>query len=141
MQFKCGDKRARTADICRARTALYQLSYTPCTYDESDTSTKVWAVVDLNHRPYAYQAYALTNCANSPIHYTCHHSLNDTVILHTGTLGTWSDVPHSIQYYTGWAQTSSTTNSSLTKGAVGPTKDSPIMAGYVRTQALFRNQA
>ena len=24
-----GDKRTRTADICRARTALYQLSYTP----------------------------------------------------------------------------------------------------------------
>ena len=25
----CGDKRVRTADICRARTALYQLSYIP----------------------------------------------------------------------------------------------------------------
>ena len=25
----CGDKRIRTADICRAKAALYQLSYTP----------------------------------------------------------------------------------------------------------------
>ncbi len=31
-----GDKRTRTADICLARAALYQLSYTP------EIITKVW---------------------------------------------------------------------------------------------------
>ena len=46
----CGGKRTRTADICRARAALYQLSYTPS-----------WAIQDLNLRPHPYQGCALTN--------------------------------------------------------------------------------
>ena len=50
-----GDKRIRTADICRAKAALYQLSYTPR-----------WAIQDLNLGPHPYQGCALTNWANSP---------------------------------------------------------------------------
>ena len=50
-----GDKRTRTADICRAKAALYQLSYTP-----------IWAILDLNQRPHPYQGCTLTNWANSP---------------------------------------------------------------------------
>jgi hypothetical protein len=45
-----GDKRTRTADICLAKAALYQLSYTPS-----------WAILDLNQRPHPYQGCALTN--------------------------------------------------------------------------------
>ena len=33
----CGDKRIRTADICRAKAALYQLSYTP-----NDGPSRIW---------------------------------------------------------------------------------------------------
>eukprot|EP00952_Eustigmatos_sp_NYUAD-ZCMA_P014712 57174-Eustigmatos_ZCMA.PRE.2 len=40
----CGGKRTRTADICRAKAALYQLSYTPS-----------WAILDLNQGPHPYQ--------------------------------------------------------------------------------------
>ena len=47
----CGDKRIRTADICRAKAALYQLSYTPIR----------WAIQDLNLGPHPYQGCALTN--------------------------------------------------------------------------------
>ena len=54
--YNCGDKRTRTADICRAKAALYQLSYTP-----------VWAILDLNQRPHPYQGCALTSWANSPL--------------------------------------------------------------------------
>ena len=54
----CGDKRTRTADICRAKATLYQLSYTPS-----------WAILDLNQRPHPYQGCALTNWANSPFFY------------------------------------------------------------------------
>ena len=53
-----GGKRTRTADICRAKAALYQLSYTPsliCIY------LKGWAMLDLNQRPHPYQGCALTN--------------------------------------------------------------------------------
>ena len=32
-----GDKRIRTADICRAKAALYQLSYTPI-----DGPSRIW---------------------------------------------------------------------------------------------------
>ena len=48
--FYCGDKRTRTADICRAKATLYQLSYTPH-----------WAILDLNQKPRPYQGRALTN--------------------------------------------------------------------------------
>ena len=51
----CGSKGTRTPDICRARAALYQLSYTP-----------IWAILDLNQRPHPYQGCALTSWANSP---------------------------------------------------------------------------
>ena len=46
-----GDKRTRTADICLAKAALYQLSYTPLG----------WAILDLNQGPHPYQGCALTN--------------------------------------------------------------------------------
>ena len=45
-----GGKRARTADVCLARAALYQLRYTPVP----------WAILDLNQRPHPYQGCALT---------------------------------------------------------------------------------
>ena len=51
----CGGKRTRTADICRARAALYQLSYTPS-----------WAIQDLNLRPHPYQGCALTKLSYRP---------------------------------------------------------------------------
>ena len=46
-----GGDRTRTCDILLAKQELYQLSYAPAEW---------WAYVDSNHRPYAYQAYALT---------------------------------------------------------------------------------
>ena len=54
IHFFCGGKRTRTADICLAKAALYQLSYTP------------WAILDSNQGPHPYQGCALTNWANSP---------------------------------------------------------------------------
>ena len=45
-----GGKRTRTADVCLAKAALYQLSYTP-----------IWAILDLNQRPHPYQGCTLTN--------------------------------------------------------------------------------
>ena len=47
--FWGGGKRTRTADICLAKAALYQLSYTP------------WAILDSNQGPHPYQGCALTN--------------------------------------------------------------------------------
>lgn len=47
-----GPMRDRTADLLNANQALSQLSYGP---------DSTWAGVDLNHRPHAYQACALTN--------------------------------------------------------------------------------
>ncbi len=48
-----GGERDRTDDPLLAKQVLSQLSYTPffCW----------WVWVDLNHRPHAYQACALTN--------------------------------------------------------------------------------
>ena len=51
-----GGDGARTRDLCVANAMLFQLSYTPM-----DAETSWWANVDLNHRPPAYQADALTN--------------------------------------------------------------------------------
>ena len=48
-----GGERDRTDDLLLAKQALSQLSYTP---DEN-----WWVWMDLNHRPHAYQACALTN--------------------------------------------------------------------------------
>jgi hypothetical protein len=51
--FDGGGEQDRTDDLLRARQALSQLSYTP-------TFEKWWAWEDLNFRPHAYQACALT---------------------------------------------------------------------------------
>ena len=48
-----GGERDRTDDLVNANHALSQLSYTPV--------LKWWAKKDLNFRPHAYQARALTN--------------------------------------------------------------------------------
>ena len=47
-----GGERDRTDDLMLAKHALSQLSYTP---------DKWWVWMDLNHRPHAYQACALTS--------------------------------------------------------------------------------
>ena len=57
----CGDKRIRTADICLAKAALYQLSYTPICYKFLILLVMIWAITDLNHGPHPYQGCALTN--------------------------------------------------------------------------------
>ena len=68
-----GDNRVRTGDPLLAKQVLYQLSYVPKgnitgtirrTTDGPDTrleQTLWWAREDLNLRPHAYQACALTN--------------------------------------------------------------------------------
>ena len=50
-----GGKRTRTADICLAKAALYQLSYTPLSIRYF-----YWAILDLNQGPHPYQGCALT---------------------------------------------------------------------------------
>ena len=52
-----GAERVRTADLRLAKPALSQLSYSP----EPRGPEPWWAWVDLNYRPPAYQADALTN--------------------------------------------------------------------------------
>ena len=64
-----GARRDRTDDLMLAKHALSQLSYGPVPEDESLgleiekrlRSIKWWAWEDLNFRPHAYQARALTN--------------------------------------------------------------------------------
>ena len=67
-----GARRDRTDDLMLAKHALSQLSYGPVTRRRSFTSVvaflqekthsiKWWAWEDLNFRPHAYQARALTN--------------------------------------------------------------------------------
>ena len=54
-----GARRDRTDDLMLAKHALSQLSYGP---DRSHQIKKIWwAWEDLNFRPHAYQARALTN--------------------------------------------------------------------------------
>ena len=55
-----GGERDRTDDLLRARQALSQLSYTP------DLHLAWWAWMELNHRPHAYQACALTELSYRP---------------------------------------------------------------------------
>ena len=55
-----GGRRDRTDDLLLAKQPLSQLSYAPI-------SRKWWAREDLNLRPHAYQACALTNWATSPV--------------------------------------------------------------------------
>ena len=68
-----GARRDRTDDLMLAKHALSQLSYGPVPEDEcfgldatylvkeEARSIKWWAWEDLNFRPHAYQARALTN--------------------------------------------------------------------------------
>ena len=69
-----GGERDRTDDLLLAKQALSQLSYTPVPQRAADTdaqrrrhcflaspSSEWWAREDLNLRPHAYQARALTN--------------------------------------------------------------------------------
>ena len=62
-----GARRDRTDDLMLAKHALSQLSYGPAMENEGRPGrnafgpTKWWAWEDLNFRPHAYQARALTN--------------------------------------------------------------------------------
>src|ERR1700682_268043 len=64
-----GARRDRTDDLMLAKHALSQLSYGPVPEDECFTSivetrcarSRWWTWEDLNFRPHAYQARALTN--------------------------------------------------------------------------------
>ena len=56
----CGPKRDRTDDLLNANQALSQLSYGPI-LSLGRLIALWWARVDLNHRPHAYQACALTS--------------------------------------------------------------------------------
>jgi hypothetical protein len=56
-----GARRDRTDDLMLAKHALSQLSYGPVPEDECCVRSKWWAWEDLNFRPHAYQARALTN--------------------------------------------------------------------------------
>lgn len=55
-----GGGRDRTDDLKLAKLALSQLSYAPG-FNGSPVQGKWWAREDLNFRPHAYQACALTN--------------------------------------------------------------------------------
>jgi hypothetical protein len=55
-----GARRDRTDDLLLAKQALSQLSYGPAVTAPSK-SGNWWAWEDLNFRPHAYQARALTN--------------------------------------------------------------------------------
>jgi hypothetical protein len=56
-----GDNRIRTGDPLLAKQVLYQLSYVPGGTKARSGRTLWWAREDLNLRPHAYQACALTN--------------------------------------------------------------------------------
>src|SRR5262245_21040783 len=56
-----GARRDRTDDLMLAKHALSQLSYGPVTRRRMLARSKWWAWEDLNFRPHAYQARALTN--------------------------------------------------------------------------------
>jgi hypothetical protein len=76
--FSGGGERVRTDDLLRARQALSQLSYTP-----EKNGPNWWAWMDLNHRPHAYQACALTELSYRPSH-------NHRAYLHAGLLKNYS---------------------------------------------------
>ena len=58
----CGPDRDRTDDLLNANQALSQLSYRPLMSARALHSARedLWARVELNYRPHAYQACALT---------------------------------------------------------------------------------
>ena len=80
-----GGERVRTDDLLRARQALSQLSYTPrrlmriwiadpgfavalkSKIKNQKPEIAWWAWMELNHRPHAYQACALTKLSYRPI--------------------------------------------------------------------------
>ena len=80
--FRGGGERARTDGLLRARQALSQLSYTPnklvriLKFESAETLNghigriqffdSWWAWMELNHRPHAYQACALTKLSYRP---------------------------------------------------------------------------
>ena len=69
-QFQSGgDEGTRTPGLLHARQMRSQLRYTPKLWSDYYAYVKVlwWARVDLNYRPHAYQACALTNWATSPL--------------------------------------------------------------------------
>ena len=59
-EWSGGGRRDRTDDLLLAKQALSQLSYAPCRY-QAVPPDGWWAREDLNLRPHAYQARALTN--------------------------------------------------------------------------------
>ena len=70
-----GGERVRTDGLLRARQALSQLSYTPESIADLGLqihhNSKIpmrlwWAWMELNHRPHAYQACALTKLSYRP---------------------------------------------------------------------------
>jgi hypothetical protein len=66
-----GGERARTDGLLLAKQALSQLSYTPLKILKSLTGPcrlDWWAWMELNHRPHAYQACALTRLSYRPLH-------------------------------------------------------------------------
>ena len=56
-----GARRNRTDDLLLAKQALSQLSYGPARRGYPAEAREWWAWEDLNFRPHAYQARALTN--------------------------------------------------------------------------------
>src|SRR5476651_1264669 len=60
-----GARRDRTDDLMLAKHALSQLSYGPGYRDKALVALRWWAWEDLNFRPHAYQARALTSAAPS----------------------------------------------------------------------------
>ncbi len=54
-------RRDRTDDLMLAKHALSQLSCGPGYRDKARLALRWWAWEDLNFRPHAYQARALTN--------------------------------------------------------------------------------
>src|SRR6202012_5261993 len=64
-----GANRDRTDDLKLAKLALSQLSYGPVAFESKGNEIVGgwWAWEDLNFRPHAYQARALTNRATSPM--------------------------------------------------------------------------
>ena len=70
-----GGERIRTDDPLLAKQALSQLSYTPVSRSQTSERPNLhlchlisgwWARVDLNYRPHAYQACALTELSYGP---------------------------------------------------------------------------
>ena len=113
--FRGGGERARTDGLLRARQALSQLSYTPnklvriLKFETNKVPMGLsyrfrffdswWAWMELNHRPHAYQACALTKLSYRPwgfsilpicSSYDCRVKMQDEPIIHFSENLTWS---------------------------------------------------